>query len=135
VSHTSEISRRRFLALVAAAAAAVTLSGSSAAVASRHERLAARLAGIFDHPASAGVVGREYLRAYPAEAGAEQLVAAIAAAIPGGIAALISAPRQDLRGLLDRATREDFTNDRIVTLQGWVLSATEARLYALAALV
>jgi hypothetical protein len=137
MSAAKEISRREFLALAAAASAALLAAqwpGAPMPWAHRHDLLIARLLGVFQHSESAGVVGQEYLRAYPDEANARRLTDTIGAAVPGGAAAILGASSAELRALLDRATRADFAAERVVTIQGWILSATEARLYALAAL-
>jgi hypothetical protein len=137
MSAAKELSRREFLALAAAAGAALLAAEQAGAPmpwARQHDRLVPRLLGVFQHTESARVVGKEYLRAYPHEADASQLADTIAAAVPGGARAILGAPAAELRALLDHTTRADFAAERVVTLQGWILSATEARLYALAAL-
>jgi hypothetical protein len=93
------------------------------------ERLAALLDG-----EGARAVGREYLRAFPAEASRGVLAARVVEQLPGGSRALASAPDDRLRELLLRATAADFKDLRTVELRGWVLARTEARLCALAAL-
>jgi hypothetical protein len=93
------------------------------------ERLAALLDG-----ESARAVGREYLRAVPAEASRGVLTAHVVERVPGGSQALATASDGRLRELLLDATSEDFAALRTVEVRGWVLARTEARLCALAAL-
>jgi hypothetical protein len=83
-----------------------------------------------DQPA---VVGREYLALAPGEADARDLTALIAARLPGGHRALARDTGR-LRATVDRCVRADFAAGRVVTVDGWILAATEARLCALAAL-
>ena len=94
------------------------------------ESLAARLVGLFHVPASAAKVGRAYLRVAPLEADETRLLQLIGAAHPAWQAA--DAAR--LRRLITRRQVEDFRRGRVVSVQGWTLSSTEARLCALAAL-
>lgn len=93
-----------------------------------------RLAGLLAHTESARVVGREYLRAIPAEGSRAALTTRIAARLPGGLETVETASDRRLRELLLRATLADFEHERTVLLDGWVLSQTEARLCALAAM-
>jgi hypothetical protein len=88
---------------------------------------AARLVGIFREPASARAIGRAYLRQAPEEADAARLLALIH---PGDCAALSAS---ELRRAVAARQRADFAAGRTVLLDGWVLSRTEARLCALAA--
>ncbi len=93
-----------------------------------------RLAGFLKHEESARIVGREYLRAVPAEASRGMLTARVVEQLPGGFRAVDTASDSRLRELLLRATAADFRDLRTVELRGWVLAQTEARLCALAAL-
>jgi hypothetical protein len=92
-----------------------------------------RLAALLDDE-GARAVGREYLRAFPAEASREALAARVVEQLPGGARALVTASDGRLRELLLSAAAADFGDLRTVELQGWVLARTEARLCALAAL-
>ena len=93
------------------------------------ERLGALLDG-----EGARAVGREYLRAFPAEASRGVLAAHVVERLPGGSRTLVTASDGRLRELLLGAAAADFGDLRTVELQGWVLARTEARLCALAAL-
>jgi hypothetical protein len=134
--------RRRFLGLAAGAAALAVFpaaTGARAGPAADELALARRLVGLFAAPGSAAEVGRRYLRAAPQEASVRRLVAAIAAG--SGDGAGERAGRLDalgpaaLRAELAGRIRADFAVGRLVRLDGWMLSATETRLMALAALV
>lgn len=99
------------------------------------ESLAANLAKVFAHKKSAALVGVEYLRSVPREADARMLVDLICSREAELRATLIKADLKALRELLRHQQRQDFEQGRIVKLQGWILSETEARLCALAAIV
>lgn len=94
-----------------------------------------RLAALLTHKESAKVIGIAYVQKYPQEAGVRILLDQIASSPAVGDVGLFGAADQNLRELLERMIREDFAVDRVVKLQGWILSATEARLCALAALL
>ena len=85
-----------------------------------------RLQGFFPDRASAAEVGRAYLQRHPAESDVDTLVSSIVGDPP------VSA--DDLVTDVLARHREDFARGRTVTVRGWVLSGTEARLCALAAL-
>jgi hypothetical protein len=132
------ISRRAFLAFAAAAGAALLARSREPALVAlgeaRERLLIGRLTSLLAHQESARVIGMEYARQYPAEARPAYLLGAIVSGVPGGGATLLAAPDGERRALLDCAMREDFAAERVVKLRGWMLSATEARLCALAAL-
>jgi hypothetical protein len=81
-----------------------------------------------------GRIGDQCLKALPAtEAGAENLSHVILTSIRASTDSHSSS--QPLARLLRQRSREDFRNGRILTVDGWMLSLTETRLYALAALL
>jgi hypothetical protein len=133
------VSRREFLMLAAAAAASLLvrsqLPGVMALRSGQQALLPTQLAALLRHQASAKVIGREYLSKYGQEADARVLLDHIAASLAVSDVGRFAATGQGLRELLDRTVREDFAVDRVVMLRGWVLSVTEARLCALAALL
>jgi hypothetical protein len=92
--------------------------------------LASRLADYYVDKVSAKVVGLEYLRSVPEEARADRLVDLICSTNKQQFAEVDD---QTLKDLLLVRQREEFTEDRIVTVRGWILSRTECRLCALAA--
>ena len=93
--------------------------------------LASRLGGLFEHPDSARVLGRAYLRAFPAEATVAKLERALAAGVDGRLSA---ASDDELRALFALRARLDFAQEDTVVLDGWIVARTEGRLAALAAL-
>ncbi len=92
------------------------------------ERVRIDLSNVFPDPAQAVGVGRDYLARYPEEAVRSQLEARVLESLGGA-----EDPTR-LRTGLDAAIRRDFTRDRVFRHAGWVLSRTEGRLCALAAL-
>lgn len=95
--------------------------------------LASRLNRFFSSKESAQVIGQRYLAMNPAEADSALLTARIAMT-PQYYLRLASADEPRLRGLILARQQADFAESRTVTIDGWVLSLTEARLCALAAL-
>lgn len=125
----------RTLAFIGAAfslRAPSTFAGTSRPGA-RHS-LAAKLIACVEAKKSAEIVGLEYLRAFPAEGNAEQLASLIGSGLSKPSQSLARASRKEIKSLLTRQQRDDFAADRIVNVGGWVLSCSEARLYALVAL-
>lgn len=88
--------------------------------------LAQALRELVPHRESAARLGRAYLASVPAEASSTRLVALI-----------LGAPtRRTGREAAHVASRiqTEFDAGRVVNVAGWILSPTEARLYALSAL-
>lgn len=98
-------------------------------------RWAAQLSGVLRHQDAAGEIGRAYLRGHPSEADAERLVAGITGEWEQGPAELDRLGRDALRLRLREQIRTDFAQSRTVLVDGWVLSASEARLFGLSALI
>lgn len=97
--------------------------GSGAVAGDRERRLASTLAGL-TAPAAARRVGQQVLRAVPAWRDEAVLRAGLFAEREAAGAA---------RTLADEV-RDDLAAGRVVAVNGWTLSETEARVYALAAL-
>ncbi len=87
---------------------------------------AQQVVGLFADRRSAEMVGLAYLAGHPAEADSEHLLRKILAGAPNTF--------DPLRSWLSAKGREDFAHGRTVQVQGWLLSQTEARRCALAAL-
>ncbi len=134
----SPITRRRFLATVSAFggfALVVKTRPWRAMVSFAPVSAAERLAGLLTHRDSARVVGSAFLDHAPEEASVSHLVDRISAELPEGRQTVRDASNDELRALLAASVRSDFDEERVVNVDGWVLSPTEARLYALAALM
>lgn len=93
-----------------------------------------RLAGTFHHPDSAAAIGRTYLRQYPAEAEVRHLASEIERDLDCLGCRLPRADEASLRDAVRERVRRDFAEGVVVSVDGWVLSRTEARLCAIAAL-
>jgi hypothetical protein len=133
------LSRREFLKLSLAATVTAfvhsQLPGTQALQHAQQGTLPARLAAILTHQESANVIGVAYLQQYPQEANVRILLDRIVSSPAAGDLGLFNGTDQSLRQLLDGMIRQDFGDDRVVKLQGWILAMTEARLCALAALL
>ena len=118
--------RRKALALLLAG-----LAGGSLAALLRRDR-GAVWERTFSKDASAAAVGRAYLLVVPAEADATRLLQLLR----DGLGRVIDGDDLvALRRELSAAIRRDFSAERTTSLDGWILSQTEARLCALATLV
>lgn len=95
----------------------------------RSEQGAGNLAALLRHQASAQIIGQHYLQRYPDEANADQLFSLITAGVDQSVDV------QQVRTQLSQRIRQDFADEQVVNLQGWLLARTEARLCALATLV
>jgi hypothetical protein len=92
-----------------------------------------RLLSLLRHRASARRIGRAYLDVMPCEANARSLVDLICGDVLPDRAELPWMEDEALRESLRRQLRRDFKRGCTVKVDGWILSATEARLCALAA--
>lgn len=120
--------RRGFVVLLAAAGILVSLSASV-----RARRPPERLLGLFRSPGSAAAVGRRYLAGHPEEASARELLTRLLE--NNGIrVALETGSDAQLKQVVAEHIRRDFLERRVVSVDGWMLSAVEARLCALQAL-
>ena len=134
---TSPPSVRRREFLVGSGAVVATLAAPALASllgCDRRLTLAQALAGFYSDPASAARVGQAVLAAVPAEGTAEAVVAALAGDRRAELERLAASDPGGLRTLLREQHRRDFEEGRTVAIAGWVLSRTEARLCAVAAL-
>lgn len=86
--------------------------------------LAVAVDGLLAHRHSAAVIGAHYLAKFESENSAELLAQAIRRSMPA------DAMQIDERFLLAHI-RSDFERGEVVSLDGWILSRTEARLCAL----
>jgi hypothetical protein len=134
----SSTSRRGFLRAAALAVVALATAPSRAdtgrgdGVAALAQRLTEQLAC----RTSAARVGAVYLSQFPKEADARTLCNLLCNGERGGLTDGLGVPREsNVRALLHARHQGDLHHGRVVWLQGWLLSRTEARLYGLAALL
>ncbi len=131
--YDAPLTRRSFLRLVGLLGAALvarqlTPLGALGRAIGR-DSLASRLVRLFRSPASASLIGEAYLQHALHEADERRLLGLVC---PTGRRWHTADPPR-LRRMLGEQQADDFRHGRIVQVQGWILSATEARLCALAA--
>jgi hypothetical protein len=131
--------RRRFLQLAAAAIGACALRPFQALRFlwergdDQASQAAGRLMQAIGHRRSARAVGRAYLATAPQERSIERLIALLTGdRLPSD--RVLNADAKALRAHVQEALSEDFAAGRTVSVRGWMLSLTEARLCALAVL-
>ncbi len=93
-----------------------------------------RMTNLLRHGESAKIIGIEYLKIAPYEADKQVLVDLLYIGFTQANADAINADTTKLSQLLELRMRLDFEEEKIVKLRGWIVSLTEARLCALAAL-
>jgi len=91
-----------------------------------------RLVCVIERRAEWRLVGERYLEETPSERRLKVLVETLRQELELDPAV---GSRQELAERVAAAVRRDFTDGRTVTVDGWVLSATEARLAAVASLL
>jgi hypothetical protein len=97
--------------------------------------LAGKLANFYVDRKSAKLVGLEYLRTVPSEGKLSLLVDLICSFDEAQRGEFAQADKHQLKELLLLRQRDDFEHERVVNVRGWILSKTECRLCALAALI
>lgn len=133
------LSRRRLLALATGLIQACALwpeRGAAAAPADPGVQALESCLDLFGDCRDAVAVGRRYLQLAPREARsdwlAERILRAVAAAGDGGTTP--NGQARFTKRAVSAAIRADFAAERVVSLDGWVLSRLEARVCALVAL-
>jgi hypothetical protein len=129
----SRFGRRRLLAAIVAMGAFLPVVRQARGRVVASDPAAARLIGLLKHRHSARALGSVYLATHAQEADAQKLVELV---IRSDDDPLIADRTSDagLRAWLRRRQARDFATGRIVNQGGWLLSATEVRICALAAL-
>ena len=122
----SALGRRAFLRAIAWGAL-LPLTGAAGARGEESSAFEAALLALLSDPSGAARIGRVYLAGQPEEARRELLARRLCDALGEG-------PRSTLRERMARCARRDFTRGDTVQLSGWLVSRSEARLCALAAL-
>jgi hypothetical protein len=126
------IGRRAFLA--GGAAALASGAGAWLAACAGEDPLERALRGLLADREAAATVGAEVLALDPDAAAPGVLVERLARERGEALRELARANPEGLAELLREQHRADFAQDRVVLVRGWMLSQTEACLYALAAL-
>lgn len=96
---------------------------------------AERLVSALSSTESAAELGRAYMETVPFDRSVDVLVERIVAVVPGGYTSVREGDERELKTLLEHEFKEDFRGGNVVIVDGWILSRTEARLYALAAIL
>jgi hypothetical protein len=133
----SNVHRRNFLRIVLSVGTLVSTGQLkhhlvTTASPSTDDLLTLKLTDFYSDKESARIVGLEYLRTVPTERDAGELAKLICSPLDHD--QILRASTVEIKALLRHQQREDFENERIVKVNGWILSQTEARLCALAAL-
>jgi hypothetical protein len=123
------MTRRRLLLIFTALIAA--LGGLWWSRRDRLDAAAANLVATVGSPEGAAAVGKAALPAFPAGTEAEHLILDIARALATDPAAISALATDDLRKRIETQVRAEHMAGDTVPVDGWELSATEARLYAL----
>jgi hypothetical protein len=97
--------------------------------------LANKLISGFNYKNSAAKIGYEYLKNTPHEADIGILLNYICGTGINQKSRFKETSIDDMKMVLRKKCRDDFTREQVVSVRGWVLSNTEARLCALAVLV
>ncbi len=128
--------RRTFLFSVLASLAAASKPFSLASA--EHSRCLAPhwLPSVIADQQSAARLGQAYLRTYPQHRQCHTLIRAIEQVLTAqGSVVPPSADAPETAAALQQLVRNEYAQGEVVPVAGWILSQTEARLYALAALV
>jgi hypothetical protein len=132
------MNRRQFLLFSAGVAAFIfaqtKLTGLIPAWGGRQAHLSTRIAALFSHQESAQVIGLAYLQRYAQGADSQVLLNQILLNMANSAEGLLLAGDAELKALLQGRIRQDFADDNVVKLHGWILSTTEAQLCALSTL-
>lgn len=134
---TPTITRRHLLGTIAGLWLSLILPSARsgwAAAASGDAPLSTRLTALLRNQHSARLVGLAYLRLAPEETNREVLCIKLLRALTLTDRTLRTADIAGLRRRVSSVVRRDFQQEQIVELDGWIISRTEARLCALAAL-
>ncbi len=128
------LSRRRFILLAASGLMTTALQGCGSPYDS--SKIAPRLSQTIGDPAAAKRFGVSYLQDHPDEAGIKPLVERIDAGLIAEYGQGINSNDPQLLAVhLDRQIRNEYRRCETVRVDGWMLCPTEARLYALMALL
>lgn len=138
-AHPIDPARRRILlcALLGMAAGG-TLGGCAAMIRSVAERdpCTAPVAALIGDADGMARFGEAYLQDHPAERDIDVLWEALCTVLEGpGGEFLDAADAASAFARLDRAVREEYRRGEVVPVAGWLISRSEARLYAVAALI
>jgi hypothetical protein len=128
--HPRRYCRRSVIAFLASAASWPCCRAASQL--EPNQSLPQILASLIDNPRSASAIGAACLKSLPAnENSIQQLTDAI---LTTGCDIEPMTTKQAAKSRIVNQIRDDFAEGAVVNVDGWFLSVTEARLYALVAL-
>jgi hypothetical protein len=135
-NHPRNLSRRSINAFLAGAAAWLCNGATLLSAPNQPDyakSLPHILLSLFENPRSAYAIGTACLKSLPPnQSSPQQLTNAIIAAAESDTEAMTT--KQAIRQRIANRVCNDFSEGAVVNVEGWLLSLTEARLYALAAL-
>jgi hypothetical protein len=129
--HKQQMTRRNFIVSLLAGGACASLLLRQAASAFASTASASDIGGFLRAVAACREIGEAYLQQNPAERNKELLEQLVFSDFGKSRDSIQS---DELKNYLFKRIELDFAEDKIILLNTWFLSATEARLYALAAL-
>jgi hypothetical protein len=133
---SARMTRRQFMVVAAAATLIPVLApGGVGSQLARPEAMPSWLLDVAWDPESAERFGAAYLAARPSEADAGELGAAIAETLDASDPGSGTATTLEGFDRFAEVVREEYAHGEVLLVDGWLLSRTEARLYALVTLL
>lgn len=123
---------RRSFVVLAVAGAALSLGGSIGVLRPPEDVLDRKLASLYRHADAAKAIGQHVNKTVPTER--DVLRARLLTDLGLEPQSIMSLDLEVLRRRLAAKISNDFAREKTVAVEGWVLSETEARLCALAAM-
>ncbi len=128
-----DYTRREFLKFLRAIPVVGSLGALDCSSSDPDRASAIKVTGLFEQLQSAAAVGAKYVEAYPIERDPSLLLHELL--VRSANFEPSTASQSEVNRVMREQHRSDMRERRTVRLQGWLLSLTEARLYALAHLV
>ncbi|MCB1923757.1 MAG: hypothetical protein KDJ27_08430 [Gammaproteobacteria bacterium] len=136
-AHVPPLSRRRFLAVMLGALAMARFAGSAAAADTGAVAPSHWIRPLVGDADAVRAFGERFLQSQPHERDLRQLVVSLDKALSAQLQQPL-AEATDSERLVEAATRmirNEYREARVVDIDGWILSLSEARLYGLATLL
>ena len=131
-------SRRKFCRLMLTIGTSIAISPALAHVKSMqtpaYSDLRQKLVGLFHNQESARIIGMEYLKNTPEESHHKILIEKIFTNSDTRLEIQTESSPHRIKSILVKKIREDYEYGRIIYLKDWIISITEARISALAAI-
>ena len=136
-AHVPPLSRRRFLAVMLGALATARFAGSAAAADTAAVAPSLWVRSLVGDADAVRAFGERFLQSQPHERDLRQLVVSLDKALSAQLQQPLAEATVSER-LIEAATRmirNEYREARVVDIDGWILSLSEARLYGLATLL